>query len=178
MTKVINLFAGPGAGKSTTAAHLFALFKLAGYNAELVTEYAKEIVWGENFTVLNDQIYIFAEQLHRIKRLTGKVDYIIVDSPVLLSLHYGQDHSEAFKTLVLEEHGKMDTHNVFLRRVKPYQPIGRRQDEESAKGVDASVAQILSDNLINYSVVEANEDAAKNIMFEVLSAQTLKEKQI
>jgi adenylate kinase family enzyme len=30
--KVINLFAGPGAGKSTTAAALFSKMKWKGYN--------------------------------------------------------------------------------------------------------------------------------------------------
>lgn len=34
---VINVFAGPGAGKSTTAALVFGLLKSAGVNAELVT---------------------------------------------------------------------------------------------------------------------------------------------
>ncbi len=43
--KVINLWAGPGAGKSTTAAGLFNLMKIRGYNVELVTEFAKEMVY-------------------------------------------------------------------------------------------------------------------------------------
>ena len=38
--KVINLYGGPGTGKSTTAAALFALIKREGYNVELVTEFA------------------------------------------------------------------------------------------------------------------------------------------
>ena len=42
--KVINLFAGPGAGKSTTAAGLFHLMKIAGMNVELVTEFSRSWV--------------------------------------------------------------------------------------------------------------------------------------
>lgn len=42
---VINLFAGPGAGKSTTAARLFSTLKLRGKNAELVQEFAKGAAW-------------------------------------------------------------------------------------------------------------------------------------
>ena len=45
--KVINLFGGPGCGKSTTAADLFARMKLRGLSVELVTEYAKDVVWDE-----------------------------------------------------------------------------------------------------------------------------------
>lgn len=39
---VINIFGAPGAGKSTTAAALFALMKLEGYKVELATEHAKD----------------------------------------------------------------------------------------------------------------------------------------
>ena len=39
--KIINLIGEPSAGKSTIAAELFAKMKKAGYNVELVTEYAK-----------------------------------------------------------------------------------------------------------------------------------------
>ena len=34
-TLVVNLFGGPGSGKSTGAAYVFARLKMLGYNAEL-----------------------------------------------------------------------------------------------------------------------------------------------
>jgi len=37
---VINLFGVPSAGKSTGAAYIFSQLKMAGVNAELVTEFA------------------------------------------------------------------------------------------------------------------------------------------
>ncbi len=37
----INLFAGPGAGKSTTATWLFSQLKIAGISIELTSEYVK-----------------------------------------------------------------------------------------------------------------------------------------
>ena len=43
-TIVVNLFGAPGAGKSTGAAYIFALLKMAGIEAELVTEFAKDKV--------------------------------------------------------------------------------------------------------------------------------------
>lgn len=42
MLKVISLWAGPGAGKSTTAAALFNLMKRERFEVELVTEVAKD----------------------------------------------------------------------------------------------------------------------------------------
>ena len=42
---VINFFGGPNSGKSTQAAGMFHRFKIDGYNAEHVNEYAKMCVW-------------------------------------------------------------------------------------------------------------------------------------
>jgi hypothetical protein len=41
--KVLNLFAGPGAGKSTTAAGRVQYLKLADGSCELITEVAKAL---------------------------------------------------------------------------------------------------------------------------------------
>lgn len=53
-TLVVNLFGEPGAGKSTGAAYVFAMLKMAGVDAELVTEYAKDKVWESNTEVFKN----------------------------------------------------------------------------------------------------------------------------
>ena len=60
---VVNLFGAPGAGKSTGAAYIFSKLKMAGINAELVTEFAKDKVWEESKAVFQNQAYIFGRQL-------------------------------------------------------------------------------------------------------------------
>lgn len=65
---VVNLFGGPGSGKSTCAAGVFTLLKLSGVNAELVTEYAKDLTWEKRHVTLANQHYIFGKQLQRLKR--------------------------------------------------------------------------------------------------------------
>ena len=59
--KVINLFGGPGSGKSTTAASVFSKLKIMGYNVELVTEFAKDMVWEQHDSIFDNQLLIFAE---------------------------------------------------------------------------------------------------------------------
>jgi hypothetical protein len=73
--KVVNLFAAPGSGKSTTASGLF--LKNRGVNAELTGEYAKDLTWAKRQHTLQDQIYVFGKQHHRVWRLTHDCEVII-----------------------------------------------------------------------------------------------------
>lgn len=163
MTQIINLFGGPGTGKSTTAAHLFALLKQDGVNAELVTEYAKDKVWEESFKVLGNQIYIFGKQYHKMFRLLGKVDVIVTDSPLLNSLYYSKGENQTFSHLILDRHCSMANLNFFLKRVKPYQAAGRMQTAERAAQMDDEIKQMLDYNFIDYHEVVADKDAAEKI---------------
>ena len=151
-TLVVNFFAGPGAGKSTLAAGLFAELKSRGVNCELVTEYAKDKVWEESFGVFRDQLYVFAKQAHKIRRVLGKVDVVVTDSPLLLSLHYGAKEQDIFEDtwwdLVMIEHSRVPSLNVFLRRVKKYEPSGRTQTEDKAKEIDQQILDLLAGNRV------------------------------
>jgi len=143
-TLVVNIFGGPGSGKSTSAAGIFYLLKRQGLEAELVTEYAKDLVWEGTVTKLDYQMYIFAKQFHRVNRLLGKVDFIITDSPILLSFIYGKMLSKEFCALVQSEHDKMNTFNVLAQRVKDYRENGRLQTEAEAKKIDEKMRGVVS----------------------------------
>jgi len=151
-TLIVNFYAGPGAGKSTLAAGLFAELKSRGVNCELITEYAKDKVWEESFGVFHDQLYIFAKQAHRIRRVLGKVDVVVTDSPLLLSLHYGAKEADIFGgtwwDLVMTEHSRVQSLNVFLLRVKKYEPSGRTQTEDKAKEIDLQILDLLDANRV------------------------------
>jgi len=156
--KVINLYGGPGTGKSTAAAGLFHKMKTAGAKVELITEYAKDKVYQESFFLLKDQLYIFTKQHHKLWRLKDKVDYAIVDSPLLLSLHYFQPNEiydeDLFKKFVLSTFNAYDNINIFLLRdtdIHPYQNYGRMQTEAEAKIIDKKIKSLLEYNNIKYT---------------------------
>jgi len=62
-TLIVNLFGGPSSGKTTMAAGLFCLLKMHGIDCELVTEFAKDLVWEERFKTLKNQQYIFGKTI-------------------------------------------------------------------------------------------------------------------
>ena len=116
MSIVINLFAGPGVGKSTIAAGIYYELKCKGISCELSGEVAKDKVWEDNPEALADQPYIFGKQQHRIRRLYNKVDYIISDSPIVLSIAYSHEDSETFNNYIIEQHNKYKCINFYIER--------------------------------------------------------------
>lgn len=165
-TKIINLFGQPSAGKSTSAAGLFHLMKLKGINCELVTEYAKQTVWREmGSKAFEDQLYITAKQHSGLRRCVGKVSYIITDSPLLLSLAYiPEGYFSHFKPLVLEIFNSFENINFLIKRTKPYNPIGRNQDQAGADAIAHKVENLLLDNGVKYDSVDGDANAPQKIM--------------
>ena len=139
---VVNLFAGPGAGKSTGAAFLFAFLKLFKVNVELVTEFAKELAWeGDKEFMSRNQLYITGQQVRRMIRLVGKVDVIITDSPIEMAAFYTEEPT--LKQLCKEEGAKFSNRlDFFIERTKEYNPSGRNQTFEEAKEIDRRIREL------------------------------------
>jgi nicotinamide riboside kinase len=163
--KVINLFGGPSTGKSTTAAGLYFLFQLDRLEVELISEYAKYLVWSDRVKMFREQTYIFAKQNHKLEILRNKVDWAITDSPLLLSSIYGREVgvSEAFHNFVDEMYNTYDNITVLLNRKSPYQPNGRNQTEDQAIIKDQECKQLLDNKGIDYINIDATPQAPWDI---------------
>lgn len=155
MTKIINIFGGPGAGKSTTAAGLFYSLKQRGINAELVTEYAKDMTWENRHNILSDQLYILAKQHRRISRIVGKVDYIITDAPFVLGLLYkSENYVSSFDPFVMDLWHQYNNICFYLKRGDiEYQETGRNQSMLEAIELDKSLKNLLDTIQIDYTTV-------------------------
>lgn len=166
MTTIINLYGGPGTGKSTSAAFLYYVLKAEGQNAELVREYVKDWAWEKRHIGPYDQMYFLGKQGRRESMLYGKVDWIVTDSPVLIGTYYSQLYSplavsEGIRAQTLgfyrqaAEEGHRHVH-VFLKRTKEYVAAGRYQSEKEAKTVDVGLKRLLTE--LRFPFIECNTD--------------------
>lgn len=166
-TVVINLIGGPGSGKSTAAAELFAFLKKAGRSCEMALEFAKGKCFEESFKVLDDQIYVFAKMYHMIYRLAGKVEFIVTDSPLPISLYYNKEESEYFDKFVVEQYNKFDNLMYFIERDESsYEEIGRIQTFEESKEIDKELISLLKKYNIPYKSVSQRR-AVRSILTDL-----------
>jgi len=173
MTIVLNLMGPPGTGKSTLASEIFSKLKWKGVNCELVSEFAKELVWEERQETMKDELYLFAKQNHRLFRVNGKVDVIVTDRPLILSLMYNAiygDNSEEFGNLVLHETRKYRNCNVLLKRVKEYKTEGRLQTEEESDRMYNLIESILQVNNESYSTFDATTESADIMVDDIIKS--------
>lgn len=151
---IVNFYGGPGAGKSTCAAYVFSKLKMYGISVELVNEYAKEKIWEENNIILSNQVYLFAKQYVGITRVQGKVDVVVMDSPMMLSVFYNKDTeiADSFEHLIVDCYHKFDNMDYWVSKTKDirYDSVGRQQDEKEADEIGRSLIDILNKYKIDY----------------------------
>jgi len=170
----INVFGGPGLGKSTTAAGLFHKMKTKDYKVEYIQEYAKELTFGKDFIKLSDQLLLLGEQHHRMFRIKDQVDYIIHDSPFILGMIYASDDMiplDEFEALILKLYYRYNHINIFLKRSSEhkFQEYGRNQNLEEAIEKDKQIKKWLKKNKIPFYEVDMGKNAVKEI-YKIIKA--------
>jgi len=183
MSKIINLFGGPGIGKSTQASGLFTEMKRSHLSVEYTYEFPKEVAWEGNISQLRDQFFITANQHRNISRLYGKVDYIIVDSPIILGCFYEQRYGDGYPASYYGMSGlsnflwnlfkQYDNINILLKRNnETYDPNGRIQDLQEAQEIDEDIKQTLLINNIPFVEFDVNTNTAVDI-FNYITQKTI-----
>ena len=169
-TLVVNLFGAPGAGKSTGAAAIFSKLKMIGINAELIGEFAKDKVWEENSEFFKNQAYIFGKQSFRQSRCDGKVDVMITDSPLPLSILYNTDPylTENFNLTVMDVFNSYNNLNFYINRVKRYNPKGRNQTEEESNSLVEPLKELLKERNIPFEEVNGDKQGYDYIVKRIL----------
>lgn len=169
---LINLYGAPGSGKSTGAAYIFSKLKMAGVDAELVTEFAKDKVWEESKAPFDNQAYMFGKQYFRISRCADKVDVIVTDSPLPLSIFYNSTPilGQEFNNMVMKVANSYKGMNYLIYRVKPYNPNGRFQTEEESNELADKFEDFLNFYLIDFKAIPGDIKGYDQIVEEILKA--------
>lgn len=165
--KIINLWGGPGSGKTTLAYYLAYRFKQAGFRAELVGEAAREIIYDRNPGVtaaqlIDNQLLITGLQAERVKRLERHgIEVAISDSPLRMGLLYVQEHDMRWALQsAIEAFNKDFQHqyNVLVQRTRgKYDKESRAQTESEAIKLDKKIEALIGHQLGDYATVWGQE---------------------
>jgi ABC-type dipeptide/oligopeptide/nickel transport system ATPase component len=153
MTKLVcNLFGSPGSGKSVAAASIFTQLKKHHLNVGLVTEYARDAIIEKNALALQNQLFLWATQVHRIFCAYEHYDVVVTDAPILLGSIYNLDATSAMHQVILEQHQKYDNFNIMipLDSDRPYSMVGRVHSLTESLSINNQIFQLLDSHDIPY----------------------------
>ena len=149
---IINFIGPPGCGKSTAAHGIMYNLKKQGVRAEMASEYAKDLVFDENYRTLARQEYVFAEQHARVQRLKDS-EFIITDSPLVLSLLYGEHYPDSFKDYVRYVMSQYKSKYYLVKREHTYEEYGRHQKESESDIMYYNIKELLDKNNVPYEEI-------------------------
>lgn len=152
---VLNAYGGPGAGKSVACLDVCSALKKAGYTAEYVQEYAKELVYDKNMEMLNgtakNQFEILKEQTRRVDRLYDQVDFIVTDSPIMLNTIYNRELTPEYASMVHDLNESYLNFSFFIERdASNFEEEGRIHNLQESIEKDTEITDMLQKNEIEY----------------------------
>lgn len=142
---VIEFLAGPGAGKTTTAAALYTKLKRKSkVNVDFAREGAQHLIHTGCAHKLANQLNIVAHEYDRMLNMKEQgCKVLITDTSMLMTKIYGK--GTTYYDPLLEVINKLREEfvikSVFVNRVKPFIQYGRMQDEEQSKEIDEIIKE-------------------------------------
>lgn len=175
-TKIINLVGSPSSGKSLIAALLFTELKMMHKRTEYVQEYAKTLVWQNRLDELANQYNVTMEQYKMIKAVNGKVEYICLDSPLLLGIYYNRYHPdnvsniEKTEKMILNKIDEFDNIYIFIERNKefPYEIEGRIHNEHESNEISLHLIDILKEFKLPYKSFRSDKSNIQEMIKYIL----------
>lgn len=159
--KVIEMVAGPGAGKTAAALLLAGHMKARGYKVEYVREIPKDLVWdGRNnsdHSMFTEQDWILANQNNLFRRLVAHdIEYVVTDTSMLLGLVYVPKwHPSCFNDYLLEIYRSYHNITFYIDRGDiPYVQDGRNQTQQEANSKDVQSLYLLGKYCIPFHKIE------------------------
>jgi hypothetical protein len=131
---------------------------LHGKTVETIPDFAKSLVWQQNFEVLKNQYFIAQRQFEMLNLIDGQVHFLITECSLPQVLFYNENYAENIcdiaktREQILQWYRQNDNVNVLVKRGdKKYVRSGRFQDEEQAREVDQGLREILEREQLPYT---------------------------
>ena len=179
LTILINMLGCPSSGKTSLSAKLFAELKDMDLNVEYTSEYVKGWAWEGKVIGPFDQFYIFGKEVHNQSRLFDKVDFVISDSPVMLSAFYHHYYkgNEALSVVCHNFYNLVDKAGVkvlsfFLPRTRKYVQQGRYQTEQEADKLALDLREWLDNEKYPYYYLDCPDTERIDIVMKKLREMT------
>jgi hypothetical protein len=165
-TRVINVIGGPGCDKSLVTSAIILFLKLHNKTVEVIPDYAKSLVWQQNFEVLKNQYFIAQRQFEMLELLDGQIQFLLTECSLPQVLYYNEHYEDNIcdiaktRKQILEWYKQHNNVNVFVERGdRKYVHTGRFQDEEQAKAIDRGLRGILTRENLKYTAVPPEVEA-------------------
>ena len=169
--KVINFLGAPSYGKSTAAYNLVGIMKEKGYKVDIILEYPKKLIWTGCENLLKDQLHVFSEQNLALTYLKDKLDYVIVDSPLILCYLYAKDHykfnplPESFFNMVIDVFNMYDNEIILMNKKHDFESFGRNHNEFESNQKQNEIIEFLKLHKLpykNFDSVDKNNSLPYN----------------
>jgi hypothetical protein len=89
---------------------------------------------------------------------------VITDSPLFLTPIYDSENRQSLKDLALEETRKCNNLNIFIDRIKEYNPNGRNHDLKEAQKIDNLIIEFLIENKIDFITLSGDEKGVEHLV--------------
>ncbi len=165
-TKVINIIGGPGSDKSLFSSAIILYLNLHHKSVENIPDYAKSLVWQQNFEVLKNQYFIAQRQFEMLNLLDGQVQFLITECSLPQVLYYNENYVDNIcdvaktRKQILEWYGQHNNINILVERgEKKYVHTGRFQDEDEARNIDHGLRTMLTREGLPFTSLAPDVDA-------------------
>lgn len=146
--KRICLFAGPGAGKSTTAFWILWRLKSLGVQCDFSREWIKRWAFAKReMDRLTDQVIVMGRQVEEECEALATGAVVVTDSPVLLQAAYSTYDEDVRRAIIIEKglQAKYPTCNLFIDRYqRGFDGRGRWEGEAQAIAKDAAILDLMN----------------------------------
>lgn len=165
---LINLFAGPGAGKGKAARKIVEALKEKGIAAAYASSPQKEMLKKHPKQLdgtIKTQKKLYGLQKQKIKKEAELSKVIVTDSPLTVYPLYVKKPDKGFSKEVIQDFRKDQNFNIYLERGSEYQRGDRKENLQQSEDFDLSIWQMLKHFRIPFMI--SNQETLGQTIKEV-----------